>query len=350
MGSLSFDLSLQRPDFELQIELALERGVTTVLLGPSGGGKSTLLRTLAGLERPHTGRIALGKQIWFDSHQKVNLSARRRRAGLVFQHYALFPHMSVARNIAFAMPRLSRTSRHNCVASWLERLRLSEIAQASPSLISGGQRQRVALARALAAEPEVLLLDEPFSAVDAELRQHLRQLFREVVADKPRPLLLVSHDLEDARELADRIGVLVAGQLRRFGRADEVFADPRDLEVARVLGWQNLLPVDDFNGVCVSGSWGCLPSPTPVTEPRPAGRLWLAIEPCHLRRVEKGGLSAIVTRSCLLGPYRQVTCRLRDGRSLQLHRRHDEPELRVGQRLQLTVNPQHLVQLSERLG
>jgi molybdate transport system ATP-binding protein len=346
--TLDFNIHLTRPGFELRLNLALPPDQTIVLLGPSGSGKSTLLRTLAGLERPRSGRIAIGERIWFDSHTGVDLPARRRRAGLVFQHYALFPHLSVARNIAFALPGLSRTARRNRVAFWLEHLRLSEFAQVSPEHLSGGQRQRVALARALAAEPEVLLLDEPFSAVDAELRQHLRQLFREVATDRPRPRLLVTHDLEDVRELADCIGVLVAGELRRFGSAHEVLAEPRDLEVAQVLGWQNLLPVADLDRDWVCGSWGRLPGPIPRPGDLPAGRPWLGIEPRHLRLAEEDGLAATVEYSRPLGPYRQITCRLCDGRILQLHRRHEEPQLKPGQRLNLTLEPRHLILLSER--
>ncbi len=349
MAVLAFDLHLARPGFELRLELALPPAQTTVLLGPSGGGKSTLLRTLAGLERPRAGRIALGERIWYDSRAGIDLHARRRRAGLLFQHYALFPHLSVARNIAFALPRLSSRARRRQVDLWLERLRLSELGQALPERLSGGQRQRVALARTLAAEPEVLLLDEPFSAVDAELRHHLRRLFHEVSNDRPRPRLLVTHDLEDARELADRIGVLVAGELRRVGAADEVFADPRDLEVARVLGWRNLLPVADLDRGWACGPWGRLPSPVPRAGALPVGRPWLGIEPRFLQVAERGGVAATVEQSRPFGPYRQVVCRLRDDGILLLHRRYDEPDLCPGQQLRLSAEPHHLVLLRERV-
>jgi molybdate transport system ATP-binding protein len=343
MACLNIDISLSRAAFELQAALSLRSGETTVLMGSSGGGKSTLLRALAGLERPQTGRIALNDRVWFDQKRAIHLPPRRRKVGLLFQNCALFPHLTVAQNIGFALAGQSRIIRNRCVDHWLRRLRISEIAHAYPARISGGQRQRVALARALAAEPDVLLLDEPFSAVDSELRIHLRKLFREVAQERFRPLLLVTHDLEDTRELADRVGVMVDGQLRRFGKVQEVFSDPVDLDAARILGWRNLLPVNSFKDESICGSWGCLP----FQGIRRTGRYWLGIEPRHWRITDDMGLAATIEHSCMLGPYRQLTCRLLDGRNICLHHRHDELEFRVGTQIKLQALPEHLVLLRE---
>ncbi|MEJ2425666.1 MAG: ATP-binding cassette domain-containing protein, partial [Candidatus Thiodiazotropha sp.] len=156
MSCLDITVRLSRPGFDALAELQLRSGETTVLVGPSGGGKSTLLRALAGLERPRSGRIALGDRVWFDSRQGIHLSPRQRKAGLMFQHYALFPHLSVAQNLGFSLFGLNRKFRRQQVERWLTALRLNDIARAKPAHISGGQRQRVALARTLAADPDVL--------------------------------------------------------------------------------------------------------------------------------------------------------------------------------------------------
>jgi molybdate transport system ATP-binding protein len=342
MTCLDVSVRLARPGFESLAELQLHTGETTVLLGPSGGGKSTLLRSLAGLERPRSGRIALGDRVWFDSWQGIHLSPRRRKAGLMFQHYALFPHLSVAQNLNFALFGLKREMRRQQVEHWLSAMHIRDIARARPGEISGGQKQRVALARTLAADPDVLLLDEPFSAVDSALRYHLRQLFREVIQERARPVLLVTHDLEDVRELADRVAVMVSGQLRRFGPAAEVLADPWDLEAARMLGWKNLLPVACFESGLAKGTWGCLPS----QRPQRSGCYWLGVEPRHWRIVTQKGIQATVEYNSSLGPYREITCRLRDGQRIYLHRPHDEPIISVGTQLQLQTSAKHLVYMT----
>lgn len=306
-AGLEVALTLQRGDFHLGLDAVIPAAGITVMLGPSGSGKSTLLRAVAGLERPRSGRIALNGELWFDAARRVNLPPRRRRAGLMFQHYALFPHLTVAGNVGFGVPRAERAGR---VHQWLRALRIEDIADRHPTRISGGQRQRVALARALAAEPPVLLLDEPFSSVDAELRRHLRRLFRSAVLGARRPVLLVTHDLDDARELADHIGVLVDGELRRFGRADDVMREPGGLEVARTLGWQNLLPVDEVRSGIAHGSWGSLPCARAV----PA--CWIGIRSHDLEAGGDGGLRARVLRVIERGPYRRIECILRDATPL----------------------------------
>ncbi len=216
-----------------------EGGLVTVLLGASGSGKSTILRCLAGLERPLEGRIECGGRVWFDAAARVCEPTRRRRLGYAFQEHALFPHLSVADNVGFGVPRRARAER---VARLLARMRLEEHAARRPHEISGGQRQRVALARALAVEPALLLLDEPLSALDPSLRTELRADLRAAVRAAGVPTVLVTHDRAEAMALGDRVAVVVGGAVIQLGPTAEVFARPADLRVAAVVGTDCVLP------------------------------------------------------------------------------------------------------------
>jgi molybdate transport system ATP-binding protein len=223
---LSADFALPLRSFEL--ELALEVGGTVALVGPSGAGKSSVLRAVAGLARTARGRIALGDDVWLDSGRRVNRRPDERRVGLVFQEYALFPHMSVRGNVAYAGKAR--------VDEYLERFRISHLAAARPAELSGGERQRVALARALAREPGVLLLDEPLSALDAHTKQVVRAELQELLGEFDLPVLLVTHDYEDAAALAGQVGVIVDGQLRQLAPPPELVARPADAFVASFTG------------------------------------------------------------------------------------------------------------------
>ena len=232
MDSLSLDLSHPLRSFRLEVEL--EVGCETVaLVGPSGAGKSSILRAIAGLLEPERGRVAHGTAVWTDTARGVHLPPERRSVGLVFQEYALFPHLDVRRNVAFGG--------RGRVDELLRRFRISQLAAARPGALSGGERQRVALARALARDPAVLLLDEPLSALDAHTRAAVRAELGELLADLQLPTLLVTHDFEDAAALADRVGVIVHGRILQLGRPDELVAAPADGFVASFTG-ANLLP------------------------------------------------------------------------------------------------------------
>jgi ABC-type sulfate/molybdate transport systems ATPase subunit len=223
--TLSADFALPLRSFAL--ELALEVGGTVALVGPSGAGKSSVLRSVAGLARAR-GRIALGDDVWVDSERGVFRRPDERRVGLVFQEYALFPHMSVRANVAYGG--------RDRVDEYLERFRISHLAAARPGELSGGERQRVALARALARDPGVLLLDEPLSALDAHTKQVVRTELQELLEELALPVLLVTHDYEDAAALADRVGVIVAGKLRQLGSPEELVSRPADAFVASFTG------------------------------------------------------------------------------------------------------------------
>jgi molybdate transport system ATP-binding protein len=215
-----------------RLELALEVEGTVALVGPSGAGKTSVLRAVAGLVRPQTGRIALDGDVWFDSAARIFRRPDERRVGLVFQEYALFPHMTVRQNVAYAGRKR--------VDEYLERFGISHLAGARTTELSGGERQRVALARALARDPGVLLLDEPLSALDANTKVAVRAELQELLHELALPTLLVTHDYEDAAALADEVGVIVEGRLRQLASPQDIVARPADSFVASFTG-ANLL-------------------------------------------------------------------------------------------------------------
>ncbi len=227
MGTFHIDISLPRRAFDVRVELHLDRG-TFALAGPSGAGKTALLRAIAGLESPARGHIGFPDETWFDAERGIDLPPERRHVGLVFQEYALFPHLTVRANVAFGGAR--------DVDGLLESMRLQHLAEARPTALSGGERQRVAVARALACRPRVLLLDEPMAALDPALRGDVLAELRDLIADLAIPTLLVTHDFEEAAALADRIGVLVDGRLLQMGTPSELVASPKDAFVASFTG------------------------------------------------------------------------------------------------------------------
>jgi molybdate transport system ATP-binding protein len=231
MATLQADFTLPLRAFAL--ELALEVSRTVALVGPSGAGKTSTLRVVAGLAQPRRGSVSLDGERWLDTARGLSLSPERRRVGLVFQDYALFPHISVRGNVAYGANGRS-------VDELLERFRIGHLATAHPRQLSGGERQRVALARALARDPAVLLLDEPLAALDAHTKAEVRHELAELLRELALPALLVTHDYEDAAALADEVGVIVDGRLRQLGPPAELVARPRDAFVASFTG-ANLL-------------------------------------------------------------------------------------------------------------
>src|SRR5437660_8041513 len=215
------DVSLEIPD-----------GSLTAVLGPSGSGKSTLLRIVAGLERPDSGEVFLSGE------DATGLAPQRRNVGFVFQHYAAFKHMTVRDNVAFALTIRKRPKQEigERVDELLELVQLQGFADRYPSRLSGGQRQRMALARALAAKPEVLLLDEPFGALDARVRAELRDWLRRLHEEVHVTTVFVTHDQEEAMEVADRVAVLDRGHIEQAGTPAEIYDDPASLFVMSFIG------------------------------------------------------------------------------------------------------------------
>jgi sulfate transport system ATP-binding protein len=235
------------------VSLEIGSGELVALLGPSGSGKTTILRMVAGLEYADEGRILFGEE------DATNIPVRERGVGFVFQHYALFPHMTVGENIAFGM-KVSKTKRSkgeidSRVADLLRLVRLEGLGERFPSQISGGQRQRVALARALAVDPKVLLLDEPFGALDANVRRDLRRWLREIHDELGITTLFVTHDQEEALDLADRVVILDQGRIVQKGTPEEVCRTPNSAFVMTFLGDTNRLAGTANNGrASISGA------------------------------------------------------------------------------------------------
>ncbi len=240
----------------LQAEFNCARGELLALVGPSGSGKTSVLRAIAGLMKSHglQGRVSVGNQaqdLWFDSARGIRRAPQQRRVGLVFQHYALFPHLTAIENVALAAHPPKAAAYFDAL---FERVGLVGLQQRRPSQLSGGQQQRVALARALAREPQVLLLDEPFSAVDAPTRQTLYHELAALRQSVAIPMVLVTHDLNEARRLADRVVILDAGESLQVGPPARVFASPRNARVAELMGIQNHFQGQFFSGSAADAS------------------------------------------------------------------------------------------------
>jgi molybdate transport system ATP-binding protein len=271
MDKLDIDITLPRRSFDLRAALSLSNE-TVALVGRSGAGKTSLLRAVAGLERPKAGRISLDQEVWFDAGRRTNLRPEHRRVGYVPQDYGLFPHLSVAANVRFA----GRRPRPDL----LERLGIGHLARARPGQLSGGERQRVALARALAREPRVLLLDEPFAALDAITRGEVRDELADQLATLKLPALLVTHAFEDASALADRIGVIESGVLVQLAEPAELLRSPATATVAALTG-ANVL-----DGTATPAQYGStvqLPGGGELESSTPAhGPVRIAIHPWEL--------------------------------------------------------------------
>lgn len=230
----------QQAPIPLDAEFACAPGEVLALVGPSGAGKSTVLRTIAGNYRPTHGNVLVNGETWLDSASGVHRPPHRRAVGMVFQNYALFPHMTALGNVMAAMGAVPAGDRAGRARGLLELVHLSGLEDRRPDQLSGGQQQRVAVARALAREPAVLLLDEPFSAVDKSTRQRLYREIAELRTALAMPVVLVTHDLDEAVMLADRLAVLHRGRTLQVGTPEEVTTRPASAEVARLVDLRNV--------------------------------------------------------------------------------------------------------------
>ncbi len=253
------------------VSLAMEEGEIMALLGPSGCGKTTTLRMIAGLEQPDRGAVYLHE------NNITALPPERRQIGLVFQDYALFPHLNVRDNVVFALWReRSKSARRKQALELLETVGMASYAKRMPHELSGGQQQRVALMRALAAAPRLLLMDEPFSNLDAALRQSTRAEIQALLRQKNMSCILVTHDQEEAMSFADRIALMKGGRIEQTGTPEDVYGRPRTSFAARFLGRTNLIP-----GIA-SGGMADTPIGTIPICPAASGPVMLSLRPEHL--------------------------------------------------------------------
>ncbi len=238
---MGLDISIEKalPGFSLNMKLNCSNGITGIL-GASGSGKSMLLGCIAGLIKPDKGTISLEGKTLFDSAKKINLSPQSRKTGILFQNYALFPHMTNRENIAFALDGLPKEEKNARVKKLLDRFHISDFAGRYPAQISGGQQQRVALARALAVEPDILLLDEPFSALDQHLKQSLMKDMLETLKDYEGCVLFVTHNMEEAFRMCERLVIIENGKIETMGTKQELFQRPPTYTSAVITGCNNI--------------------------------------------------------------------------------------------------------------
>ncbi len=228
-------------DFELRLQWEVEPGKVLVLFGPSGAGKTTALRSMVGLLRPIAGRLEVDGLPMYDSEAGIWLPPHQRRIGYLTQQYHLFPHLNVLRNVAYGLQERQNGGPNHLVSGLLENFELRGLEERYPWELSGGQQQRVALARALATEPRLLLLDEPFAALDVGLRRTVRQELRSILARSPAPVVLVTHDREEALSLGDEVQVIDGGRAIARGAPVDILGQPGQAAVARLVGVENLL-------------------------------------------------------------------------------------------------------------
>ncbi|MFB2538271.1 MULTISPECIES: ABC transporter ATP-binding protein [unclassified Acinetobacter] len=248
------DLYLQFADKAVLngIDFHLHDGEIACLLGASGCGKTTILRSIAGFEQANSGEILLKNQALFDAKNHLNRPAHQRRIGMVFQDFALFPHLNVQDNIAFGIKHLDKKQRQNRIDELLNLVGLSTHAKHFPHELSGGQQQRVALARALAPKPDLLLLDEPFSSLDVHLRGKIAQEVRQLLKQEQVTALLVTHDQEEAFTMSDKIGVLDAGQLQQWATPYQLYYQPKNQMVASFIGQSSFIEAEIKDGQITS--------------------------------------------------------------------------------------------------
>jgi sulfate transport system ATP-binding protein len=315
------------------VDLAVRDGELLALLGPSGSGKTTLLRVIAGLEVPDAGHV------FFGDDDVTDLPVQRRRIGFVFQHYALFKHLSVVDNIAYG-PRARGRSRpaeadlRRRIEELLTLVQLEGLGRRFPAQLSGGQRQRVALARALATDPRVLLLDEPFGALDAQVRKDLRRWLRDIHRETGQTTIFVTHDQDEALELADRVAILNRGSIEQVGSPDEVYDEPASSFVMQFVGESSAIPVRIDGGAVQFGDRSIQ---VPIGAAAPGDAL-LHVRPHGMRLSAPGGpgLPGRIAAVRRVGRVRRVDVRLGDGPA-EIEADDPEQRLVVGQDVNVEV-------------
>jgi ABC-type sulfate/molybdate transport systems ATPase subunit len=312
---LDVDIRLRLGTFDLDVRFESD-DETLVLFGHSGSGKSLTLASIAGLRRPDAGHISIGEHVVFDVGRGIDVPPQDRAVGYVVQNLALFPHLTVAENIGYGLGSLSRPERARRVAELIDLFGLGGLEERLPAHTSGGQQQRVALARALARPTSVLLLDEPFSALDESLRRDLRLELTRLRGEYGVPLVFVTHDLREAHLLGDRVAVLDRGRVLQCDERDAVFGRPASRRVAELTGVANI-----FAGHAAGTAVEVAGLPLQVSTPAPAGPVDVAIraERCNLRRLDP---ASPLPENCYVAT---ITHDLAFGNTHTLHLQPDGP-------------------------
>ncbi len=329
------------------VSLSLAAGKIGVLIGPSGCGKTSLLRAVAGLERCAAGRVTMGGETLSDAGRGLHLAPEQRRIGMVFQDYALFPHLSVADNVAFGVAGLERAARHKRVQQMLDLVGLAHAAKRAPHELSGGQQQRVALARALAPAPKLLLLDEPFSSLDVDLRERLAQEVRVILKESGTTALLVTHDQLEAFAVGDVIGVMHKGRLEQWDDAYTLYHRPASRFVAQFIGHGVFAPaqiVACASGPCVHTPLGELHDMAgcPLPEAFPHGECDVLLRADDIVHDDASPVRALIERKAFRGSEFLLTLRLSSGERVLAHvpSHHDHE---VGEWIGIRAEVDHVV-------
>ena len=329
------------------VSLALRPGQIGVLIGPSGCGKTSLLRAVAGLEPCSKGRVSIDSQTLSDPAAGVHVAPEQRQIGMVFQDYALFPHLSVADNVAFGVSGLDRAARHKRVLEMLDLVGLGHAAKRAPHQLSGGQQQRVALARALAPAPRLLLLDEPFSSLDVDLRERLAQEVRVILKDSGTTALLVTHDQLEAFAVGDVIGVMNKGVLEQWDDAYTLYHRPATRFVAQFIGHGVFAPaqiVACAHGPCVHTPVGELDDVAgcPLPGAFPDGECDVLLRADDIVHDDTSPVRALIERKAFRGSESLLTLRLEGGQRVMAHvpSHHDHG---VGEWIGIRAQVDHVV-------
>lgn len=317
-----------------KLDLNVYRGEILALLGPSGCGKTTILRLIAGFEKPEHGSIVLNKRLIVG--QGVFTPPEQRGVGMVFQEYALFPHMTVFENVGFGLHKKSKAQIEETVLAMLKLVGLQDFAHRFPHELSGGQRQRIALARALAPRPVLLLLDEPFSNLDADLRAQMRVELRAILKSIQATAILVTHDQEEAMYFGDRVAVINQGKLEQIGTPEEIFHQPVSRFVAEFMGETNFLPGEVKAGV-IETELGVLNQNVDFPD---GTRVELALRPDDVQfKLQSDGESKVLARN-FRGPTNVYRLQLPSGRELQAMENHTHI-IPPGAAVAVYLNPGH---------
>lgn len=244
-------------DFKLEVSFETANGILGII-GASGAGKSMTLRYIAGLDKPDSGQIILNKRVLYDSEKGINISVKNRKTGILFENYALFPHMTVEQNIGFGLDTLTSVERNLKIKRKISMLQLDGLEKRYPYQISQGQKQRVALARALVVEPEVLLLDEPLSALDDHLREQTINQLIQSLSEYKGETLFVTHNIEEAYRVCEKLIVIANGRVEAYGDKKEIFKNPPSLDTAKITGCKNLSKAKKVSEKLLEATdWGC---------------------------------------------------------------------------------------------